>query len=144
MEILANFGERLKDLLFDSQLSAEQFAQTIGVSKNTVNCWLRGSMQISLANLILIADYFKCSLEYLSGKIELNDIFTPKPIQNFGTQLRAVLKLRGFTTYSLRKISRIDGGYFHKWDKGQQPNLATLIELSNILDCTIDYLVGRE
>ena len=144
MENLSNFGERLKELLFDSQLSSEQFANIIGVSKNTVNCWLRGSMQISLANLILTADYFKCSLEYLSGKIEQNEIFVPKPIQNFGTRLRAVLNLRGFTTYSLRKVSRIDGGYFHKWDKGQQPSLSTLIELSNILDCTIDYLVGRE
>lgn len=34
--------------------------------------------------------------------------------------------------------------YFYNLEHGSEPLLSTLVELSNIFDCSIDYLIGRE
>jgi len=144
MDIMSNFSERLNELLFDNGLSPEQFACEIGVSRATVYRWKIQPFRIFLSNLIAIADYFQCSIEFIIGRTEDNHRVTPKDYPKFSHRLRQVMKERGFSTYSLRKISRFDGKYFYKWDRGTDPVLPTLIELASIFGCSIDYLVGRD
>ncbi|MCL2555914.1 MAG: helix-turn-helix domain-containing protein [Firmicutes bacterium] len=144
MDLLSDFSERLKELLFDNKLSLDEFAAKVGVSLNTVYRWMKNPMQIKRRNLIAVADFFECSIEYLIGQAHDTIKFTPKTYLPFGQQIRTVLKACGFTTYSLRKISRFESIYFQKWDAGEEPSLPLLIELANLLGCSIDYLVGRD
>ncbi|MCL2556067.1 MAG: XRE family transcriptional regulator [Firmicutes bacterium] len=144
MNNLSNFSERLKELLFDNDITPEQLATAIDVARSTVYRWTAAPMQITRANLIAVSNYFKCSIEYLTGRSFDTRELKPKDCPPFALHIHAVMKEKGFTTYSLRKVSRFDGSYFRKWEAGEEPGLPLLIELAKLFDCTLDYLVGRE
>lgn len=141
---MSNFGERLKEMLFENKRTAKELSAAINVTESTVYSWMRGDTQISLLNLIAIADYFQCLIEFLIGRTEDDSKIIPKPCPDFALQVRKVMKEKGFSTYTLRQTTKFDGSYFYKWDRGEKPSLPLLIELSNLFDCTIDYLIGRE
>ena len=144
MVILSDFSERFKGLLFENNLTPENFAQTIGVSRASAYRWTVEPMQIKRDNLIAVADYFQCSIEFLIGRTDNAAKIKPKPCPDFSSQVRKVMKEQGYTTYSLRKTTKFNGGYFNRWEKGEEPGLPLLIELADLFKCTVDYLVGRE
>lgn len=55
-------------------------AKKIGISSATVTQWKNGSIP-SGENLIKIADYFNCSIDYLLGRTDNPDGFT-EPVSN--------------------------------------------------------------
>jgi transcriptional regulator with XRE-family HTH domain len=156
-------------------MTAEQLAAALGISRTTVYRWKTHPHQIFLSNLIAVADYFNCSLEFLLGRTEINQpdannipgvnnadaapeaenapnantAFdaknTPKnKPPDFSRRLRAVMKEKGISTYYMRKVHRYNSMYFRKWASGSDLTVHTVIELASILNCTVDYLVGRE
>lgn len=144
MDNLVNFAERLNELILDKGISWETLADKIGVSRTTVYRWKLQPSQIKLSNLIALADYFECTIEFLIGKSDDEHKVKIVELSPFSICLRKVMSERGITTYKLRKISRYGGKYFEMWDKGTDPLLPTVLELAKILDCTVDYLVGRD
>jgi len=144
MKTTSDFSERIKELLIEHNMTCEQLAKNIGVSRTSCYRWTLEPLQITRQNLILVADYFNCSIEFLIGRTDNTERTLSKPIPNFYTQVKKIMNEVGFTTYSLRKKSKYNGGYFYRWRNGAEPLLPTLLELANLFDCTIDYLVGRE
>ena len=141
---MANFGERLAELMIEKQVSSQILAKDIGVTSVCVNRWKRNAREIGLADLIALCNYFECSLDYLVGKSDNDRKPSKKTIPHFGEQIRAVMKVKGANTYKMRKETRYNGKYFHDWDKGSEPQLSTLIELANYFDCSLDELVGLD
>lgn len=140
---MAIFSERLGDLLIDKGITPEQLATIVGVSLPTVYEWKAGK-QIFYANLIKLCDYLNCSIDFIAGRSEMELDFTPQTPPPFNKAIRIITEKRKITTYRLRKETRYDGSYFARWNKGAEPYLSTLIELSDYFSCTIDELVGRE
>jgi len=62
---LTKFGENLKELIGERNLTAKQFAIEIGVAPPTVTRYINGIRMPDINNLVLIADYFNCSIDYL-------------------------------------------------------------------------------
>ena len=143
---LSLFAERLNDLMAEANIKSEQLGKNIGVDGSTIRRWRRGDGVVNLTNLVSLSDYFGCAADYLAGRSEVdnNESFTPKPLPPFPLRLREVLQERGLSRYLLDKDTKFKDGYFCQWDKGTAPMLPTLIELADLLDCTIDYLIGRE
>ena len=141
---MSNFGETLKDLIQENEITPKQLAEAVGVAVSTVHRWQNGKQKIYLSKLLKLADYFHCSLDYLTGRKEDYSEYEGKTCPPFGKRLREVLLAKGITTYRLRKESNIDGCYFYKWDRGSDPHVLTLIELADYLDVSLDYLIGRE
>lgn len=139
---LDKFGERLTELLFGKDL--DETAKMLGVSLSALYKWRNGKREVTLNNLVKLADCFEVSIEYLIGGSEDGRRFVPKNCPDFGKRLREVMKEKGVTTYLLRKNHRYGTRHFGKWKKGAMPYLSTVIDLANILGCTVDYLVGRE
>lgn len=61
------FGETLKELRAMRQISQVDLAQAIGVSKGIVSLWENGLREPTLTNLILLANFFNVSIDYLAG-----------------------------------------------------------------------------
>lgn len=141
---MANFSERLKELIEEREISPKQLAEAIGVAVSSIHRWQSGKLQIYLSKLIKIADYFHCSLDFLTGRIEEYTPYSGRECPPFPERLRAVLREKGVSTYKLRNETKIDGCYFYKWDRGADPHIQTLIELAGYLDVSVDYIVGRE
>lgn len=141
---LSKFGERLTELMCEAELKSEKFSSIINVSSSAICRWRRGDGTINLSNLVTVADYFNCSIDYLVGRSDKDEIIRPATLPPFPQQLRKVLKEKGLSRYSLDKNTKFKDMYFTRWDKGTIPLLPNIIELADILDCSIDYLVGRE
>ena len=62
------FADRVKYLRQSRELNQVQFAQKMGVTKQSVSNWENDNIMPSVDMLERIADYFKVSTDYLLGR----------------------------------------------------------------------------
>lgn len=55
-------AERIKH-----QMSRNELAQTLGVSKRTLSNWQSGVTELPLSKLMILSKLWRCSLDYLLG-----------------------------------------------------------------------------
>ena len=144
MQKEAGFADRLAELMAEHALTTVSLGAALGVSDETVRRWRKGERSILLPQLVRLADYFHCSLDFLAGRTETYLDYRPQAMPPFFDQLRAVMAEKGATRYALVKALPIYDSYFTNWKHGKSPNLLTLILLADYLDVTVDRLVGRD
>ena len=66
---LPPFHERLRAILIEQKTSQEKLKRELRVSGSVLYKWLSGKSQPSVESLILLADYFDISIDYLIGRI---------------------------------------------------------------------------
>ncbi len=59
--------DRLKELREEKGLNQTEFGKLINVSQPTIARWEAGERVPSLEILIILAKFFKCSIDYLVG-----------------------------------------------------------------------------
>lgn len=138
-----NLGFSLNEILSNRNIKIKDFASAINISQATVYSWLSNTTEPNLSYLISSANFFKCTIEFLIGRSDNEKIFEGKNCPPLTKRIKEVMQGAGISSYKLRQISKYDGAYFYNWEHGSEPQLSTLVELSNIFDCTIDYLIGR-
>ncbi len=60
-------AQRLKELREDKGLSMQALSKIIGISDSSLGRWERGEGDITGDNLIILADFFGVSTDYLLG-----------------------------------------------------------------------------
>jgi transcriptional regulator with XRE-family HTH domain len=61
------FNERLKELRIEKGVGQVELAQAVNVSKGIISLWENGLREPKLSNLIVLANYFNVSIDYLAG-----------------------------------------------------------------------------
>ena len=117
------FHERLTELMIEKGVNTVSLAAAIGVSDETVRRWKNGERDILLSQLVKLADYFQCSLDFLAGRSDTVLDYLVREMPPFYDSLRAVMKEKGVTRYRLVKDLPIYDGYFTNWKKGKSPNI---------------------
>lgn len=138
------FGERLKELMLEKDITAVSLSDAINVDPSVIRRWYNHNMDVNLSTLLLLADYFSCSLEFVSGRIEIDEESTFKLAGNFYENLASILKQKKITEYRISTDKIFSRNMFFQWKNGSQPRLSSLIKIADYLDVTLDYLVGRE
>ena len=138
------FAERLQALMRLKNIKSKQLGTEIGVSGSLVRYWQRGEKQAGLPNLIKLANYFNCTIDFLAGRSDDEIDFVPQTPPPFHKALRRILAIGGVSKYKFTWHTKFGDNYFYSWDHGAQPNLSTLIALADIFGCSIDYLVGYD
>jgi len=64
---MSKFAERLKELRIEKGLGQIELANAISVSKGIISLWENGLREPKLSNLIVLAQYFQVSIDYLVG-----------------------------------------------------------------------------
>jgi len=64
------FAERLKALREDRGIGQVELASKIDVSKGIISLWENGLREPTMQNLILLANFFECSIDFLVGRTE--------------------------------------------------------------------------
>lgn len=64
---------RLRQLLSERG-SAKELSKATGISQGNISDWLNGRSKPSSDKLILIADYFDCSVDYLLGRTRIKEV----------------------------------------------------------------------
>ena len=141
---MSNISERLLSLLEENNISASKLAKQIGMTPPTLLKWLHGDVDPKLKHLLLIADNFDCSLEYLVGRSDDYSKSGFKPAPPFAEQLKRVIEESGKSIYSACKHTTFAYRCFWDWFHGQEPLLSSLIQLADFYGLTLDQLVGRE
>lgn len=144
MDVLAGFSERLIELMEENGLNAESLSKKIGVAPTIIRRWCLPYKDTYYSNVLKVADYFQCSLDYLCNRSDIVLDFMPKPCPPFMEWLPTVIKESGKTTYKIFKNTKIKSSYFSLWRKGRDPQLSSLGVLADYLECSLDRLVGRD
>ena len=141
---LSKFSERLCEFVKEEG-SAGQIARELGIARSTMFELMRGSFLPSTRVLILLVERFSCSAVYLLGLVELPKAYAFKEILPFSERLREVLRLFSVTQYRLEKDTGFSGSIVYGWLSGRTaPSVDSLVRLAEYLDCSVDYLLGRE
>ncbi|MBQ9104096.1 MAG: helix-turn-helix transcriptional regulator [Clostridia bacterium] len=62
-----NFKDNLKSLRQEMKIGQVELANKIGVSKGIISLWENGLREPNMSSLILLAQFFKVSIDYLVG-----------------------------------------------------------------------------
>lgn len=144
MSKLSLFNERLKELMLYKNIKSEKLAAAVGVTGSVVRRWTFNDTDVKLKNLLSLADFFNCSIDFLVGRSDKVLDFSPKECPPFYDAMLNALDHFDVTMYRVSEETKIKSYHFYIWRKGSKPQLSSLIELANYLGCTIDFLVGRE
>ena len=62
------FSERLKELRKESGVSQCFLAEHVGVTQQCISSWEKDKIEPTLSNLVLLAEVFNVSIDYLAGR----------------------------------------------------------------------------
>ena len=62
------FKDILKNLRNEYAVGQVQLAKSVGLSKGVISLWENGKREPTMSSLILLADFFNCSIDYLVGR----------------------------------------------------------------------------
>jgi len=145
MELLSNFSESIEELINENKVTIEQFATSVDIDLSEVYRYLRKEYLPSLSNIIKIADFYKCSVDYLLGFIPFSENATFMPTPAFCESFKAILKRNNVTRYKVSKETGISINRLDDWYNGKfMPSLEKAIKLAKYFNCSLDYLLGRE
>ena len=137
------FAERLQELMEDANLNASALTNLLGCGHYTINRYQSGELP-SLEMIIIIADFFKCSIDFLLGRedesISRNFLNCP-PFQKRFPYLLSYFKI---SAYRLQKLTGISESVITYWRQGKcSPTLDSVVRIANTLSCSVDFVIGR-
>lgn len=141
MEAKDYFVNTLKDLILINNLSIKSFSEAIGINRRSITWWFH-SRSPKLESLIKIADFFNCSIDYLVGKTDDIHFHPQSHISDFFTRYSTLKTKNQLTDYRIAKLCNIRTSTIAKWKDGVIPEFEILIKLTDIFDCSLDYLAG--
>ena len=128
---MSNLSENLKDLMEEAEIKAPALAQATGIDSSTILTLLRGDGLPYVDTLVKLADYFRCSIDYLLGLTDQlsEEEFKQRP--PFPEQLTFLLNHFKVTKYRLEKQTGLSEKTVNRWHNGKtQPTVDSLIRLA--------------
>lgn len=142
---MSNLKEMLKELMSENDLTAKRLSEITGIPAPTITRYRNGKSNPTLKNLIILADYFNCSTDYLLGLEAENENLTFKPCPPFCERITVLVRLFAPCSYSFYKSLKIPESSFFEWKNGEsEPSLYNILKLATALDCRVDFILGRE
>lgn len=62
------FNERLKELRIERNMTQQELGKLVNMSKMAISHWEKGHSEPSIAQLIVLSNYFNVTVDYLIGK----------------------------------------------------------------------------
>ncbi len=145
MEILSKLAERLGELLNEAEINAAKLSQEIYLEQSAISKFLHAQRMPSIQSLVLIADYFNVTADYLLGLSDVLDDRKFKQRPPFCEQLDFLLANFHRTKYRVEKDAHFTGETLRRWQKGiYEPTVESLVRLAKYFGCSVDFVLGRE
>ncbi|MBR1974788.1 MAG: helix-turn-helix transcriptional regulator [Clostridia bacterium] len=61
------FPERLKELRLEKEIGQDRLAKDLQIGNGTISLWENGLREPKLSSLVMLAEYFDVSIDYLVG-----------------------------------------------------------------------------
>lgn len=142
---LSKFSETLNDLLADKNISQKELAENVNIDEACISRYLSGECEPALKNIVTLADYFNCSVDFLIGLEPEKNIKDFLKCPSLGTHLENLAHQAGYSVYKFSKLCSINDASYYYWVKGKHmPSIDQVIKISKFLNCSVDYVLGRE
>lgn len=137
------FIDIIKEYLTFENITINQFSKRIDVPGESISTWITKEFVPDITSVIKVADFFKCSVDYLFGLAEFPTITTKYCDISFYERFKSLISAKNITCYRCAKEIEIGESALTKWKKGVYPKTETLLVLAKYLDCSVDFLIGR-
>lgn len=86
---MSNFAERFKSLRLEKDLTQSQLSEELNIPRTTISSWELGRREPDLKIIVILASFFKVSVDYLIGLIDnKNPIHTDDVIKKIHNLIR--------------------------------------------------------
>lgn len=143
---MEKFSQIFKELYKEKVDNVKQLSKILDISDSLLYKYENGICQPTIDNLVIIANYLDCSINYLVGlddspkKTTYNKSYNPSL---FIKRYQQLLDDADKSNYSISKKLQITESSYNSWKKGSIPYLDTLIKIADYFGVSIDYLIGR-
>lgn len=109
---MSTFGQRLKQLRCEHNLTQDELAKSIKISKSSINMYERGEREPKFETLEAIADYFNVDMDYLLGRSNSRHLTEIKSLLSslttvFNNSIKEIGTLSGTTMKPITDIAEI-------------------------------------
>ena len=146
---LSKFAETLDYLVFEKnnseKLDGKTLANKLGVAATTITRYLKAQRAPSIENLVLLANYFNCTTDFLLGRENESYATSFKPCPPFSAQFQNILDHYGYNCLTFSKAANIHQSIVYNWKNGKKiPTIDNIIKIADFFNCSVDFIIGRE
>lgn len=145
MDILSKLSETLNEVIDIRGLTKSSLAEGSGIPVSCISQYANGKQAPYLDTIIKLADYLRCSIDYLLGRTDDSSEKIYKPCPPFAERLEGLRKKKNWTSQYIYSQEGISKSSYYSWRRGESmPTLENLVALAKVFDCSVDYILGRE
>lgn len=136
--------KRFEELVNTNHKGKKELAEFVNIPVTLVYKWLNNETNPSFKNLILIADFYEISVDYLVGRTEDDSSVKTKNLIPFDGNVKTILKTKHITKYRMFKDCGFSDGHEFSWfTQKNLPRYDNLIKMADYLNVSMDELMGR-
>ncbi len=139
--------ERIRELREEKELTQKQISKLLGVDISTYSAWERGRDLFPLKRLLILANIFEVSIDYITGQTDqkkYDDLKEEMDLNLLKERLRLVRIENEYTQEILAKSLHTTHSALSAYENGHQiMPLITLYQFSSLVNISMDYLLGR-
>ena len=142
---------KLKDLRSELNLTQEQLAQAVGLSRDTYKNYEQQRTEMSYDILFKLADYFGVSIDYLLGHQTKETILDKNIFEGQHEseppkiKLKDLRKKRGLSQREIAERLNLTKTTYWSYETGRtKPTIEIMFKLADYFGVSIDYLLGHQ
>ena len=139
--------KRLRDIREDNDLSQQDVAKILGVKRSAYSLWELGINIIPIRKLVIFADYFDYSLDYLLGlsnSKEQGNMIKGIDFKKLGLNLKKIRLYNGYSQEDIAYFLKVSPACIVRYEKAYiEISLSNLYKYSIIFKITLDELCGK-
>ncbi len=142
MNFLSSFGESLSELMLEEDLSCRALSKAAKIPSSAISMYKRGITSPTIKNLIKLAKYFNCSIDYLIGRTNIKMPFSEENNAHFLDRVKLLLDEHHIKFYRIALECGFSDSLMPGWKKGSTPLIETVISIADYFCVSTDYLLG--
>lgn len=139
--------KRVRELREEHEITQKEIGRLLGVDHSTYGGWERGRDLFPLERLIILANYYQVSIDYITGQNSNRTYPDLKKDINIIIMKQRIRKIRvehHFTQVAIANTINTSHSTICAYEKGLvNPSLIYLYQLAQMFHVSIDYLLGR-
>lgn len=137
------FIEVLKELMIERNVDIKELSEKTSIHLSSLYFYFKNDTIPDVECAKKLSEYFNCSINYLLGLTETDNVSRKITDKAFIENYRFLLKLNNTNNYKVCKDLNINRNSIYNWEKGKEPKMYNLIMLAKYFNTSVDFLIGR-
>ena len=140
--------KRIKQLRIKHNLSQKEISEELNVKRSTYAGWELGTNTIPLRKLYLLSNYYKYSIDYITGLSKINNFEYSSnniKLEVIGNNLRLLRKKSNLTQKDVATFLGIATSTYTLYELGTiLIPTAYIYKITKKFNCSIDYIITKK